>query len=301
MKVIEILQQNRFVGEFGVPYLDDKVKGILPRDLILVGARSGAGKSSLAQNIAAHNSRKGTKVALISLENFEHDDFMTKAYHAYIEITGDYNLTIREFMGGIGTHFKPDYVALEKAEAKAHEFFKNIKLVTRKQGFTLDDLKKSFVEAVVEDGCRIIILDHIDYIDKLDASQNDVIHISETMRMIRDLQAAQDVAIIAISHLRKANHQKLPLIPSMDEFIGSGNKVKESTMVVMFAPDDQSNEVSFNKYQRATFCCIRKLRHGGFDNTCARLQYDIRTGNYLDEYDKLTVNYLGTEIKTLVE
>lgn len=296
MKLLKILENSKFIGSFGVPYLDEKVTGILPNDLILVGARSGAGKSSLAQMIAAHNSRLGNKVSLISLENFENDDFITKAYYSYVKQTRNYNLTVREFMGGLGTSFNPDMQALERAEQEAEKFFENIVLTTRKKGFDLEELKKTMVKNVVEDGCKIIILDHIDYIDKIDPKENDIIHITEIMRTIRELQDAENVAVIAMSHLRKPFTGKTAIkVPGVDEFIGSSNKVKESTMVIVFAPDDTTNETTMKK-QKATYCCIRKLRHGGYDNTCARLWFDVRTGRYLDEYDKCIVNYSGTEV-----
>ena len=296
MKIVEILENNRFVGKFGVPYLDKKVSGILPNDLILLGARSGAGKSSLAQMVASYNSKQGVNVSLISLENFEHDDFITKAYYSYLRQTGNYNLGIREFMGGIGTHFDPDMQVLMQAQKDAEKFFENIYLTTRKKGFDLEQLKETMVRDVIENDCKIIILDHIDYIYKKDPRDNDITHITEIIRTIRDLQDEANVAVLAISHLRKPYGKDIPKIPSLDEFIGSSNKVKESSMVVMFAPDDETNEANRTNL-RATYCCIRKLRQGGYDNTAARLYFDPRTGGYCESYDDCIVNYTGTEIK----
>ncbi len=296
-RILEILEKSKFVGKFGIEYLDKKVSGILPNDLILIGARSGAGKSSLAQMIASHNSRSGIPVALISLENFEGDDFASKAYYAYIKLSGDYKLTQREFLGGLGTCFHPDMNILARAEEEAEKFFANIKLTTRKKGFGLEQLKETMIRNVEQDGCKLIVLDHIDYLDKIDPNENDIAHITEIMRTIRELQEVWGVAVVAISHLRKAAGIKdSPKIPSLDEFIGSGNKVKESTMVIVFAPDDNRNETSIDRTLRSTFCAIRKLRLGGYDNTCARLQFDTRSGIYRAEYDTCTVNYAGTQV-----
>jgi len=50
MMLKRYMEQNKRVGKFGVSYLDDKLRGILQGDLILIGARSGAGKSSIATN-----------------------------------------------------------------------------------------------------------------------------------------------------------------------------------------------------------------------------------------------------------
>lgn len=301
MKTLNILEKSKFVGYFGIPYLDEKTSGILPNDLVLIGARSGAGKSSLAQSIASHNSRMGTKVGLISLEDFKDDAFMTKVYYSYLREANEYDLSLRDFLGGLGTTFNPDMAALGRAEKKAEEYFKDMCLTTRQKGFGIEDLKETMVRNVVEDKCKIIIIDHIDYIDKIDPRENDVVHITEIMRTIRELQDIEGIAVIAFSHLRKPFGSKdLPRIPSMDEFIGSGNKVRESTMVVSFAPDDKRNETALDESVKSTFCCIRKLRHGGYDNTAARLFFDRRTGNYDENYEKCVVNYSGTEVIDVV-
>lgn len=53
---------------FGVDYLDDSLRGILPDDLILLGASSGAGKTQLCCNIAYANLEDGKTVHYIALE-----------------------------------------------------------------------------------------------------------------------------------------------------------------------------------------------------------------------------------------
>lgn len=296
-RIEELLKKNRFVGTFGVSYLDHEVYGIMPNDLILIGARSGAGKSDLATQIAQHNARQGIPVSLISLENFPDDDFMVRVYYAYKRLADDYDLKPRQFLGGIGTFFHPDPAILSQAEKEAEAFFKNIALTVRTNDFGIEDLKKTMVKNVEVDKCRMIILDHIDYLDKIDPRENDITHVTEIMRTIRRLQNGWNVPVVAISHLRKLpNAKDAPKIPSMDEFIGSGNKVKEATMVIVVAPDDERNETALDKTLASTFFCIRKLRQGGYQNQCGRLQYDRRTGRYREEYEKCSVNYAGTEV-----
>ena len=53
---------------FGIAPLDDALIGILPNDLICIGADSGVGKSEIALDIALHNAYSGKKVGLYFIE-----------------------------------------------------------------------------------------------------------------------------------------------------------------------------------------------------------------------------------------
>lgn len=279
--LLEYFENNRKVGTFGIKYLDDRLRGILQGDLILIGARSGAGKSTIAEMIAQHNSQNGNKVALYSLENFKHDSFMTKAYYFYKMEARDYDLNLRDFASG---DFSINYDALAKAEEHAKDFFKNIVVTSRSKGFDLQKLKDAMIKDV-NSGIRLLVIDHLDYVDKNNPNETDFSFMTELMRTIRNLQDEFKVAVIAISHLRKAQNIKdLPIVPSIDEFIGSGNKVKESTAVIMLAPDDEEN-MDRQSTLKVTWCSIKKLRMGGIDNKTAKLLFNIKTGLYNEEYD----------------
>lgn len=290
----EYMNKNKAVGYFGVSYIDKKLNCIQKNDLILIGARSGAGKSSLAQIMAIHNNRLGKKVSLFSLENFDGDDFMQRLYYEYMKETGDYSINQRAFTSG---NMEINEQALGLATYETEKYFNGLEIISRQKDFNLEKLKRELVLAVEERGKELIILDHLDYIDKDNPNDSDVSHVSEIMRTIRNLQDTFGVAVIAFSHLRKPQMAKdRPAVPSIDEFIGSSNKVKEATAVIMFAPDDKGNQTVAGSSKRFTWCCVRKLRQGGIDNKTARLIYDTKTGLYDDYFDEKVVSYNG-EIK----
>lgn len=291
----QYMTDNKRIGYFGNSYLDYKLKGINKGDLILIGSRTGAGKSTIAEFIATYNAHKGVKVTLISLENFEGDNILNKAYYYYKLITGNSELHIRDFMCG---EFDIDEDALAQAENYAKDCYKNINLITRPpQGFTQEDLKECLTDAKVNKNSELVIIDHLDYFDKL-YRETDNEHITKLMNEIREAQYALKIPIVAISHLRK-NGDRECIIPSIDEFIGSSNKAKQATIVIVFAPDDKLNEEragTWDNKLKSTFCCVRKLRHGGCDNTVGRLEYDTRKGEYSDFWAEHKINYYGTKI-----
>ena len=81
-------ERNKKVGVFGVPYLDAELHGIAKTDLVLIGARSGAGKSSLAKII--YNANDKSKTALFSLENYDGDVEMSLLRQEYAKLTGNW-------------------------------------------------------------------------------------------------------------------------------------------------------------------------------------------------------------------
>lgn len=299
-RLLKYMSENKKVGIFGITYLDEKLKGILRGDLIIIGARSGAGKSTLSNIIATVNAQLGVKVALFSLENFKDDNFVEKAYYDYIRRMKDYSISLRDFASG---DFDICREALDKAEEYAEQCYKGINVINRQVNFSIEDLKNGIIDQVKNKGVNLIVLDHLDYVDKYD-NDTDYTHMNSLMKTIRELQDEYKVAVVAISHLRKAYNSKFsPIIPSIDEFIGSSNKVKEATCVIMFAPDDEGNYkmAKDNTGKKSTWCCVRKLRMGGIDNRAAKLIFNTRTGDYDKNYELYSVDYAGTKTELIEE
>lgn len=290
---------NQKVGVFGIKYLDDELNGICKSDLILIGARSGAGKSTIANMIAKTNGELGKKVTLISLENFEGETYAKEVFYQFKKISKKYGLTFRKFKQRDFEETLYTESHIEEAEQKAKKIFNNITEINRTEHYNIDSLKKDFIEAVEKGETDLIILDHIDYLDKAKESMSDNEHISTIMREIRTAQSIFKVPIIIISHLRKPASAKVDVkVPSMDEFIGSSNKVKESTCVILLAPDDETNRINQSD-KKATWCCYRKFRDDGIKNQVAKINFDITKGVYTDDYKLYKINYLGDKVEEM--
>lgn len=291
MNMDEYWKKNYRVGKFGIKYLDEHLNGISKNDLIIIGSRSGAGKTSIATRIFNVNNQN-VKCKLFLLENFDGDLYSNNVFIKYRKYSNQ-DITQRQWLMN---DFKVDYEALSKAEKEVKDSMNEKYIITRQPDYTIKKLKDDMIKAVEEDGCELLIIDHLDYVDKDNPTENDISHITDLMKTIRRLQDTYNVAVVAISHLRKPDHAKIPVkIPNENEFIGSSNKVKEATVVIMFAPDDEGNLKLNDPYHRRTWCCIRKNRFGGIDGRCANLVYDTKMQCYSDVYEIHSVNYLGTE------
>lgn len=291
----ELMKQNKKVGTWGIPYLDYKISGIYQGQLYLVGARSGAGKSTIAETVALHNADNGIKTTLISLENFEGDMELKMGYYFYKEYTHSWALSIYDWVSG---NFDKEIEAFKKTQEYIEKRMENINLITRPyNGFTVKDLKEVLTDSKVNQHSEMVIIDHLDYFDKT-GKESDNEHISELVSEIRSAQYALKMPVIAISHLRKLGDKNCK-IPSQEEFIGSSNKTKQSTVVIVLAPDDETNEKRVGMTEsnlRSTYCSVRKNRFKGMDNTTGRIEYDSNTGKYTDFWVEYSVSFDGNRI-----
>ena len=296
MNYKKYINSQKLKAKFGIKYLDDNFTGILEDDFWLIGARSGAGKSTIADIIATYNASLGKKVTLITLENFEGDLLIQKAYYQYKKITQNWGLTLRDFAV---ENFEKDEVALQKSFNYAEKAYKNVKIVYNNGDYKIEDLHRDIVDAANRSESDLLIIDHLDYLDKDSPTENELAHITKVVKAIRDTQRIHHIPVVGISHLRKVPNQRDNIIiPSVDEFIGSSNKYKQATGAILLAPDDEDNFKSLG-YLKSTWCCVRKLRMGGIDNRAAKIIFNTKTGQYTEEYKLFKVNYAGNKVEEI--
>lgn len=286
------------VGEYGVRFLDDKLEGINKGEVILIGADSGIGKSTLASQIAKKNTANGVKTALFSIENQSGDYKRKEIWRKYKVKTKDWTLTFRRFNRMVYLRVV-DSDIYQECKKEVEKEMEGLYLVEFTENlFTLTELQIGIKDAVKKYGCQLVIFDHIDYLDEdeqelvydketggnkvISKKQDSKTFLKKTMKTLRDIQRGyDDVPIIVFSQLRKNNDSKM-IIPSLDEFYGSGDKVKIATTVIVLAPDYEKNKDVFNTTERYTFICIRKDRFDG--KGLARCVFDLKKQEYTNSY-----------------
>jgi len=284
----EYFDRHKKVARYGIECLDDRLKGIMACELVLIGARSGAGKSTIASMIAENN--KDKKVAVISLESEKNDIIMTEVYKKYKRAIGNKWLAKRDFVMGKDNldMLKVSDFAIEELEKS-----KNINMYYRNpEGFNIESLK-DIISQEVEKGVELIVIDHIDYFDMHNPRANENQNISEIMRCIRIMQSSYNVPVVMISHLNKGSRETK--IPTQEDFMGTSNKVKEATTVILFAPDDDGN-LEGDEYIKKTWICVRKDRVDGYDNKVYNVGFDLLTKEYQNGYEVYRVNYWGNKV-----
>lgn len=271
---------------YGIKFLDDKIGGIYDEDLLIIGAESGIGKSTIAELIAFSCIQQKVKPALFSLENFAGNTVDKKAYTLFKTRTGQWDLKFRQWIDIKNRTPSLTDEDVHRAETMAY----NMHLVERdNKDYTIDRLEADFKE-VVNDGCQVIILDHLDYFDAY-ATDNDLQHTKRLMKTIRRLQDTFKVSVIAFSQLRK-NVDRNVIVPTYDDLYGSGDKVKQATLVLMVARCDEEPVDGVYK----TYFNLSKDRFG--NRSACKIGYDVYRNNYEDKYEEVKVMCRGTVVKS---
>jgi hypothetical protein len=279
-------------------FLDDYLRAILPHDLILLGAPSGAGKTDMALAIALSCAMNEHRVAYFALEA-EPDELERRTKYSWLSRTahargltkrGDLNYTdwllnrCDDVVGDIDA--EADQWMLEKLGG--------LRTFYRGRHFDASNLANA-IDAVYE-YVDMIIVDHLHYVDA-DEDQDEHRALGDTMKRVRDVSLRIGKPILLVAHLRKKDPRAKQLVPDLEEFHGSSNITKIATQVISIAP---ATPIERPKWWLApTFMSVPKDRRSGKCPLVALTWFDVRTRTYADEYTLGRLIRGGTEWEQL--
>lgn len=267
---------------FHHPYADDLLRSILPNDLILLGAETGAGKTELARIIASSSAERGKNVFYFALE----------AEYLEIERRDKYailcDLVLKRCGHRISEMNYPDWYrgkcddfvnALDReAEEIIAEKRKCLHTYYRGNKFGHDDIRRLFL--AINTQADLIILDHLHYVDVDDENENR--GFKTIIKMIRDVALGITKPVILIAHLRKRDGKIKRIVPHIEDFHGSSDVIKIVTHAIMLAPATRMPASTPNLSN--TFMYVPKDRHGGATGLVALCQFDRNKKKYENHY-----------------
>ncbi len=279
-EVEDRLEKDKGILTFGIDYLDDATEGILRNDLILLGARSGAGKTQTCINIAKANIEKGKRVHFIALEAEALEIERRIKYQIFAKYffadpdRPSVDISFQTWM--LGRFIK----SCEKYEAAAaSEFmgkYENLFTFYKLNKFDVTDLIEKVIEC--SDKTDLIIVDHVHYFDFDDNNENRAV--KEIAKTARTLTLEQGKPIILVSHLRKRDRFTEDLVPSLEEFHGSSDLYKIATKAITIAPGDKFNTTKFETY----FRIVKNRFEGSVTRFIASKNYLTKEGKYESGY-----------------
>lgn len=275
------LQQR--ILKFGIPFLDDATGGILPTDLILLGAMSGIGKTEICCKIANANSQDAKRVRMFALESERLEiERRTKFQLVAGRFFSDPNrpsigirMSYRNWvLGEFGTK-------LEEYESWADDFiataYDNFFVFYKEEEFTTGTMVEQITRHA--QNTDLILFDHAHFLDFEDDNENRAL--KQLAKTARALALEEETPIILVAHLRKRSKDLTEeLVPDMEEFHGSSDLFKVATKVVTMAPGRRSENGSFETYFRVPKCRI----DGGVKMYIGRTFFSPKTGEYENGY-----------------
>jgi len=224
MQSPKILVHKADIISTGFPEVDKVVGGIVPTSLVVVGARTGHGKSEVCKNIAVDAASKGKKVLFFDFEN-DSDEMLSRELKTALAMRA-----INIMKTDIKTfEFWEKYKKF--ADEAAQEFFEkigdNLRFYGKDDIPTIDQFLKILDTVEKAD---LIVIDHLHYFS-IDETQAQAVELAKIMRKARMFTKIKRIPVVMASHAKEPIGKERPPIAS--DLFGSSNIAKEATFILM--------------------------------------------------------------------
>ncbi len=244
---------ERKSGVTGIPTgfldLDNLTSGLQPSDLVIIAARPGMGKTTLALNMASHMAvDKGLPVAFFSLE-MSQDQLAQRLLCSFAEIDAH-----RLRQGFLSTEH---WSRITEAVGPLSE-----------APFYIDDTGSISVMEIrararrlkMESGLAAVFIDYLQLMRSQEKSENRQQEISFISRSLKALAKELDCPVITLSQLSRAVEQRTDKRPILSDLLESGGIEANADLVVFIYRQDYYEKESENK--SLTEIILAKQRNG---------------------------------------
>mgnify|MGYP000507811195 CR=1 FL=1 len=235
----------------GLSVLDDKTNGLNKSDLVLLAARPGMGKTSMALNMALNVARSsGKSVAVFSLE-MSRDQLVTRILSSQATVENQRLVT--------GNLREQDWVNIANAAAVLSGL--NI-LIDDNPLLTVADMNAKCRRI---DDLGLVVIDYLQLMTsagggKSYSGENRQQAVSDMSRMLKIMAKELQVPVLCLSQLSRANEKRDDKRPMLSDLRESGSIEQDADIVLFIYRDDYYHEDS-EKHNIAE-CIIAKNRHG---------------------------------------
>jgi len=234
----------------GLSAVDAKISGLNKSDLILLAARPGMGKTSMALNVALNVAKASQKtVAVFSLE-MSKEQLVTRLLSAEALVENNRLKT--------GDLRETDWVKIADAST-----------VLTRLDIRIDDNPLLSV-ADMNAKCRrlenlgLVVIDYLQLMTSAGgkgySGENRQQVVSDISRMMKIMAKELDVPVICLSQLSRANEKRDDKRPMLSDLRESGAIEQDADIVLFLYRDDYYNEDT-EKHNIAE-CIVAKNRHG---------------------------------------
>ncbi len=232
----------------GLSAIDQKITGLNKSDLILLAARPGMGKTSLALNVALNVAKGGKTVAVFSLE-MSREQLATRllSSEALVE-----NNRLRT-----GLLRETDW---EKIAGAATVLNRLNVLIDDNPLLSVADMNAKCRRL---DNLALVVVDYLQLMTSAGGNnrgENRQQVVSDMSRMLKIMAKELNVPVICLSQLSRANEKRDDKRPMLSDLRESGAIEQDADIVLFLYRDDYYNEDS-EKHNIAE-CIVAKNRHG---------------------------------------
>ena len=234
----------------GLSAVDAKINGLNKSDLLLLAARPGMGKTSMALNVALSAAREsGKTVAIFSLE-MSKEQLVTRliASEGLVENTRLVTGNLRE----------SDWQRIAEAASSLS-----------RMDIRIDD-NPLLTVADMNAKCRrldnlgLVVIDYLQLMTSADgkgySGENRQQAVSDISRMLKIMAKELQVPVLCLSQLSRANEKRDDKRPMLSDLRESGAIEQDADIVLFLYRDDYYN--SDSEKRNVAECIVAKNRHG---------------------------------------
>ncbi len=254
----------------GLSAIDGKINGLNKSDLLLLAARPGMGKTSLALNIALNAAKaSGKTVAVFSLE-MSRDQLVTRliASEGLVENTRLVTGNLRE----------SDWQKIAEAASTLSRL--DIRIDDNPL-LTVADMNAKCRRL---DNLGLVVIDYLQLMTsaggKSYSGENRQQAVSDISRMLKIMAKELQVPVLCLSQLSRANEKREDKRPMLSDLRESGSIEQDADIVMFIYRDDYYNEDS--EKRNIAECIVAKNRHGETGKVELRWMPDYTTFGTLE-------------------
>lgn len=278
----ERVEEGRHVLRFGVKFLDDALGGIMRTDLVLIGAKTGAGKTALAATIAKANCYAGKRVHYFALEAEDKEIERRMKYQIianlyYAQAGGNRPICYLDWRMGKIEHDVAKFN--DQADEELSRLCRTLHTYYKDESFTSDDFAAHF--EAIQDDTDLAILDLFSEVDSDDENENRAA--KKIVTRIRSAALRAKKPVVIVGHVRKSDPKFAPLVPGEEDFHGSSALIKAVTKGIMLAPDydtETGDSMLWSTFIKVVKCRAESAR----TRYCGKMLFDVRGDSYRQEY-----------------
>ena len=256
----------------GMSAVDQKITGLNKSDLILLAARPGMGKTSMALNVALNVAKSSQKtVAIFSLE-MSREQLVTRLLSTEA-LVDNYKLKT-------GNLRETDWEKIALAAAALNQ------LDVRIDDNPMLSVADMNAKCRRIEGLGLVVIDYLQLMTsaggKGHGGENRQQVVSDMSRMLKIMAKELNVPVICLSQLSRANEKRDDKRPMLSDLRESGAIEQDADIVMFLYRDDYYNEDS-EKHNIAE-CIIAKNRHGETGKVELRWMPEFTTFSTLENH-----------------
>ncbi len=234
----------------GFSDIDDRTSGFGTGDLVLLAARPGMGKTSLALNIATNVAKTGGAVAIFSLE-MSKEQLVTRVLSREAAVENQRLLT--------GNLRESDWVKIAEASSVLSPLDVRI---DDNPLLTVADMNAKCRRI---EGLRLVVIDYLQLMTSAGGDNGKRVEsrqqaVSDMSRMLKIMAKELGVPVLCLSQLSRANEKREDKRPVLSDLRDSGAIEQDADIVMFIYRDDYYKDDS--ERRNIAECIIAKNRHG---------------------------------------